>query len=106
MKTNNTIITKVEALANQLTELHAKKWDTNNPIHANNKTEYIYKVGRKYIKIIMKGVAQQGAWGFVDVDGNVLKAETWNRPAKHARGNLLNGYAVNEGNLYSPAYLR
>ena len=93
MKTNNTIITKVEALTNQLTELHAKKWDTDNPIHVNN-------------KIIMKGVAQQGAWGFVDVDGNVLKAETWNRPAKHARGNLLDGYAVNEGNLYSPAYLR
>ena len=101
MKTNNTMIKKVETLVNELTEFHAQKYHFEGIM----KTEYIYKVGRKYIKIIKKD-NQQMVWGFIDVDGNVLKAETWNRPAKHTRGNLFDGYAVNEGNIYSPAYLR
>lgn len=53
-------------------------------------------------------VRDGGVHCFIDKEtGDVLKAETWARPAKHARGNVLdehNGLA-NMG-PYGPAYLR
>lgn len=42
--------------------------------------------GKKYFKIIQDG---SSAYGFVDNEGNVLKAATWSAPAKHARGNIF-----------------
>ncbi|GAA0005257.1 DUF7717 family protein [Bradyrhizobium elkanii] len=49
-----------------------------------------------------------GVHCFVDkATGDVLKAETWARPAKHARGNVFdehNGLA--KMGPYGPAYLR
>lgn len=44
------------------------------------------KQGKKYFKIIQDG---SSAYGFVDNEGNVLKAATWSAPAKHARGNIF-----------------
>ena len=62
--------------------------------------------GRKYYKII-KVDNQKCVWAFVDVKTlDIFKPACWSRPAKHARGNVLdetNGL----GNLdaYGPRYL-
>ena len=46
--------------------------------------------GRKYVRIVIDaGEGQRSVYGFVDMtNGNVLKAETWKKPAVHARGNV------------------
>ena len=50
-----------------------------------------FTVGKKYIRIVDNmGNGQRSAYGFVDREGNVLKASTWARPAKHARGSIFN----------------
>ena len=46
----------------------------------------IVSKGRKYFKI----VTDNSVHAFVDVkNGNVFKPESWNKPAKHVRYNLL-----------------
>jgi len=58
--------------------------------------------GRKYAKILCN---EYEVWGFVSLEnGDLLKAESWNKPAAHSRGNVLNGTAVYDA--YGPAYLR
>ena len=57
--------------------------------------------GRKYAKILNRS----SVWGFVDLsNGDLLKAASWRTPAKHSRGNILNGTA--QYNVYGPAYLK
>ena len=66
--------------------------------------------GKKYVKVISK--AQSGtstsAWAFIDkTTGDVLKPATWNRPAKHARGNIFDqDNGTRSVSPYGPAYLR
>ena len=45
-----------------------------------------FKTGRKYIKILSE---HGGVYCFIDANGDVLKAASWNAPAKHARGNIF-----------------
>lgn len=67
-------------------------------------------VGNKYIRL-WKG---NSCWGFISrVDGDLkgapvkkgdlLKSATWKAPAKHARGNILEGTA--RWGVYGPEYL-
>lgn len=67
-------------------------------------------VGNKYIRL-WKG---SSCWGFISrVDGDLkgapvkkgdlLKAATWKAPAKHARGNIVEGTA--RWGVYGPEYL-
>ena len=60
------------------------------------KADITIKPGRKFIKIIR----ENSVWGFVAKDdgmhkgvpmkmGDVLKAASWNAPAKHTRGNIF-----------------
>jgi hypothetical protein len=57
--------------------------------------------GRKYAKILNRSTV----WGFVDLaNGDLLKAASWRTPARHSRGNILNGTA--QYNVYGPAYLK
>lgn len=68
------------------------------------------EVGNKYIRL-WKG---SSCWGFISrVDGDLkgapvkkgdlLKAATWKAPAKHARGNIVEGTA--RWGVYGPEYL-
>ena len=59
------------------------------------KPEISMKQGRRYAKVIIKrstgGIGdnwQSSAFGFVDMNGDVLMAASWDSPAKHARGNI------------------
>ena len=64
--------------------------------------------GRKYAKI-MSGTS---VWSFIaltddlfknEVIGDMLKPASWRTPAKHSRGNILNGTASYD--VYGPSYL-
>ena len=44
---------------------------------------------KRYVKVIDTfSNEQQSCWAFIDFKGDIFKSETWNRPAKHARGNI------------------
>lgn len=71
--------------------------------------------GVRYVRIVRTHVASDGVTTgqrsvhcFVDkTNGDVLKAEGWKKPAKHARGNIYderNGLA--KMGEYGPAYLK
>jgi len=72
--------------------------------------EVIVEVGNKFIRI-WHGTS---CWGFISrVDGDLkgapikkgdlLKCATWKAPAKHARGNIIDGTA--KYGVYGPEYL-
>jgi len=72
--------------------------------------ELTVEVGQKYIRL-WDGT---GCWGFISrVDGDLkgspikkgdlLKPATWKAPAKHARGNIIDGSA--RYSTYGPEYL-
>ena len=71
--------------------------------------------GGKYVRINHKSrkFGGESAWGFIALvdnpskgfqKGDLLKAAGYNTPAKHARGNILNGTAKYD--KYSPTYLK
>ena len=98
MKTNKQLIEKIDILINDLIEAHKNQWE----LEAN----YYYKIGNKFIKIIQKCEQNQSVWGFIDSEGNILKAASWSRPAPHPRGNVYKGYPIKGMRIYSPDYLR
>lgn len=68
-----------------------------------------YRKGNKYIKLFK----ENSVWGFISmVDdnkkgervGDLLKAASYNVPAKHPRGNIFEGTARYE--MFGPAYLK
>lgn len=80
-------------------------------------TEYTTDfAGGKYARIShdsRKYPGNRSVWGFIAmmdnpakgfVKGDLLKAAGWNTPAKHARGNILNGTA--KYNRFSPVYMK
>jgi len=76
----------------------------------NQWKELTVEIGNKFIRL-WDGT---GCWGFISrVDGDLkgspikkgdlLKAATWKAPAKHARGNIIDGTA--RYGVYGPEYL-
>lgn len=67
-----------------------------------------YKTSSAYVKIICEDNGSKSVWGFVNVkNGDILKAATWNSPAKHARGNIFDKSSwKNSCSAYGPTYLR
>lgn len=72
---------------------------------------FTYKQGKKFIKIIQNS----SVWGFVSMvdglhkgsyikKGDLLKAAGWRTPARHSRGNILDGTAAYS--MYGPVYLK
>ena len=65
--------------------------------------------GKKYVKIISKGKAENygSVWAFIDMsNGDILKPAGWNAPAKHARGNIYTDDYMKHMTIYGPEYLR
>jgi hypothetical protein len=76
----------------------------------DGKTDLIVEIGNKFIRL-WDGLS---CWGFISrVDGDLkgspikkgdlLKPASWKSPAKHARGNIIDGTA--RYTEYGPAYL-
>ena len=71
----------------------------------------VVEIGNKFIRIWHGS----SCWGFISrVDGDLkgspikkgdlLKAATWKAPAKHARGNIIDGTA--QYGVYGPSYIK
>lgn len=74
--------------------------------YTHDRPTYSLMPGRRYIRIVSSGHGQRSVWGFVDkTNGDILKAEGWKKPAKHARGNVFN-LANALLDWTGPAYLR
>jgi len=80
-------------------------WDSN--FSYKPYTDLEVQQGRKYIKL----VDENTVWGFISKTnnpnkgykyGDLLMPASWNTPAKHARGNVLDGTA--EWTYHGPAY--
>jgi len=67
--------------------------------------------GKKYYKLVVNS----SVWGFISKYdgvfkkapikvGDLMKGANWSSPAKHARGNILNGTA--SYSVYGPSYLK
>ena len=56
--------------------------------------------GRRYDKIVSTDTSSHAqpssrVWGFIDkTNGDILKPESWRKPAKHARGNIYESPSV------------
>lgn len=60
--------------------------------------------GRKYARLVTTNVlkSSRSAMGFVNLEnGDILKADGWKAPAKHARGNIRKG---DVSNLWNGAF--
>ena len=71
---------------------------------------YVMKAGSKYTKIMTADKPDQdgkSAYAFINNNtGDVLKAASWNAPAKHARGNINDASGLAACNKYGIVYLR
>ena len=85
-----------------------KYYTTANMV--NQYQDLVVEIGNKYIRLWVG----TGCWGFISrVDGDLkgspikkgdlLKAATWKAPAKHSRGNIIDGTA--KYGVYGPEYL-
>lgn len=73
------------------------------PAMAGRRLTIVRQRGGKRVKI----VAGSSAWAFVDVaSGDILKAETWHRPAKHASGNIFSANPLDGVTAFGPRCLR
>ena len=103
---NNPIVAKFIDKVNRERKEYYEK--ANMP---NQYSELIVEIGTKFIRL------WQGSscWGFISrVDGDLkgapikkgdlLKAATWKAPAKHARGNIIDGTA--QYGEYGPSYIK
>ena len=67
--------------------------------------------GRRYDKIVKADMhrpddPRHSVWGFIDkTNGNILKAESWRKPAKHARGNIWENDRMQFMGAYGPSYM-
>lgn len=95
----------------EVNEFRKKKWDEHGFTYQSSPDEvFIGSVGRKYIKLMCNG----SVWGFISrVDGvnkgskikkgDLLKAASYSSPAKHSRGNIVDGTA--SYGEHGPTYL-
>ena len=91
-------------------EVNKKRGEYYSKIGMEKETDLVIEIGNKFIRL------WQGSscWGFISrVDGDLkgspikkgdlLKAASWKSPAKHARGNIMDGSA--RYGVYGPEYL-
>lgn len=64
--------------------------------------------GRRYAKIVASSRGSQSVYCFVDLtNGDILKAESWRKPAKHARGSIYQPAGWKDAiTAYGARYLR
>ncbi len=91
-------LTEFVSFCQNLSDTHMEK---NYPSLA--KEQITVRPGQRYAKLVKNG----SAFCFVDREnGNVLKAASWNAPAKGARGNIFIRDSWKFMSPYGAAYLR
>tara|TARA_B100000287_G_C20400040_1_gene689251 strand:- start:276 stop:653 length:378 start_codon:yes stop_codon:yes gene_type:complete len=74
--------------------------------------QLILHKGRRYDKIVVQSIGDATephntrVYGFIDkTNGDILKPESWRKPAKHARGNIYEDDCMQFMTPYGPAYM-
>ena len=86
-----------------LVDDHMKQYPWESELSVNK--------GRRYDKIVQQNTGKNmsgglGVWAFVDkTNGDILKPESWKKPAKHARGNIYEEDRMLFVNHSGPAYM-
>ena len=81
-------------------------WNKDS-IHTNDIKLYSQSEGKKYIKVLQTNYGQTSVYCFIDkLNGDILKAASFNAPAQHARGNIFNENSTKGCGMYSPDYLK
>jgi hypothetical protein len=63
--------------------------------------------GAKYARIVLTQGPSRSAYGFIDLaNGDLLKSDSWKKPAKHARGNIFASNPLAGCGPYGMAYLK
>lgn len=64
--------------------------------------------GSRYVRIVHTNGAQRFSYCFVDkTNGDVLKSESWKKPAKHARSNIWDDdFGLSGLSQYGAKYLK
>lgn len=64
--------------------------------------------GVKYIRVVEAEQSGRRVYCFLDLQGNIYKAESWKKPAKHVRGSIFDeNFSLGKGlTVYGGAYLR
>lgn len=122
MNTNNQMPVTTEelnAFVAALSARHNSGLRAEYPTCEANWAKVVVEPGRKYARLVdtneIGETVRRSAMGFIDLtNGDILKADGWKAPAKHARGNIRVGNVENlwNGAFYSPhgglfvAYLR
>jgi hypothetical protein len=98
-------------VANFIKKVNAERKKYYKKINLSSKEpDLVVEIGNKFIRL-WQGTS---CWGFISrVDGDLkgspikkgdlLKAATWKAPAKHSRGNIIDGTA--RYGVYGPEYL-
>lgn len=83
----------------QATKQDVEKWidEYVRPIYLGGNHVFSVDQGRKYFRVWSQYApdefhttgGQRSCWGFIDFEGNVLKAASWKKPAAHVRGNIF-----------------
>lgn len=104
--------TEIEKFVTEINEVRKEFYTTSFPNLKPAKIALSNR-GRKYAKLVYLNEAGKVAsvWGFIALNngngyrkGDLLKPASFSAPAKHARGNILNGTA--KWTVNGPAYLR
>jgi len=100
-------MTQFEQWLEKVNKIRKEYWDKN--FTYKEYTPLTYVKGRNYVKI-MDG---SSVWGFVvmkdnpkkgEIMGDLLRAASYNSPAKHSRGNIFNG--TDQWEFFGPKYLK
>lgn len=65
--------------------------------------------GKKYIRVVhSEGASNRRVYCFLDLQGNIYKADSWKKPAKHVLGSIFDeNFSLGKGlTVYGGAYLR
>lgn len=109
MNTNEKVAKALETFLAGVNKIHAEYMAKNFPTLKVARIEAM-EGGKRYVRVIFLSASgeRESVYAFVDTtNGDVLKADGWKKPAKHARGNI---FAADNGltNMgpYGPVYLR
>lgn len=116
MNENKVTPAELENFVAALSERHSAGLKAAYPdCEANHETVGVMP-GKKYARLVtQRDGCNRSAMGFVNLEnGDILKADGWSSPARHARGNirvgnidnLFNGAFTNLGGGLFVAYLR
>jgi hypothetical protein len=97
-------------VAEFLNKVNKERKEYYEKINLSSEPELVMEVGNKFLRLW----SGSSCWGFISrVDGDLkgapikkgdlLKPATWKAPAKHARGNIMDGTA--RYSVYGPEYL-